>query len=184
MSTREQYSDISRKLKSVSFKSLLAWLGIVCLVETSGCLVTDTIEFEDARNGPMQLVDFDPEATFISSKESASNEGFIVTVWDSDDQTTADQRVAAQIISFADVYENQSTGSCSLEEYSLNEDEGYGFNYEFKCNRAGDAYPVGTKITVTVRVSDRGFEKDPDDPLKTKPGAHYVDVTWIVTKID
>jgi hypothetical protein len=193
MSTRGRFFDILRKRK-IGPKALIAALiwAVLGSVQTS-CIVTDTIEFEDAVNHPPEVLWWDPpEHLFwvcLDSSQQEIEETFTVKVWEPDEENLGESQLDARLI----LYPNPKTDvdpvyeSCAnplpTELASESAQMETGMVLKIGCHVKIPMYyfldyPL---LPVKVQVSDLGFTSQGfTEPDGFVSGARTAEVTWVL----
>lgn len=178
MSTLERSSGTSRRREplSVCLRSVAVLAALTPIL--TGCVVTDTIEFEAAVNHPFKIISVSPENDHIVTFcESDDEHEFRVTVWDPDkrDETTIHGQV--------DLRDSATAGGkwytwfreeChAAVDSSSGDDQEPGIRVELTCAFDYDFKP-GERM-LRVHISDLGFvDSNP------APNAHTAESMWTI----
>jgi hypothetical protein len=185
MSIREPSSATSRRPRlrrgAGLGATIAAALGLTAL---GGCLVTDTIEFEDEVNRALEIVSSSPLEQIIETCPD-DELAFEVTVRDPDEPDPLDSSIEALLSINLDVngLEPPVELSCDPPRSPLGSEDAeepeHGGLANLRCavDLSRLNVPSEALLPVTVRVSDLGFTS-----AKTpRQGAHVVEREWVLS---
>lgn len=174
MSTLELFFATSKKCEVAIYWTILAFSLLIPGVSALGCLVTDTIEFEDAINHPIEILDIFPGETILTVCDNQSVT-FWVVLWDPDVEISKESAASAHLSMVADTKEQlrkvPSSYRCKppsspvvIPTRGKNKDKG-ALVY-LSCSAELTQFNAGTLVEVTMTVSDLGFvsSTEPDVP--------------------
>lgn len=150
----------------------------------AGCIVTDTIGFEDAVNHPPEVLLVEPLNDYISTVCQETQQ-FTITVWDPDEKDAASYGAkislwlnptatgSEDVIKDCDISRVATTTGEATTEYET------GVQMFVDCKLPLGLYTLGVGedlLLVRVRVSDRGYSPS----NKVSEGARVAEVIWVL----
>jgi len=158
--------------------------AVVLAALAAGCIVTDTIGFEDEVNHPPEVLLVDPLNEYIATVCQVTQQ-FILTVWDPDEKDAASYGAKIylrlnptatggwDVIKDCDVSNLASgTGETAAAQES-------GIQMSVNCQLPLGLYTLGEGedlLLVQVRVSDRGYSPSNE----VSEGARVAEVNWVL----
>lgn len=178
MSIREPSSATWKRPDGLRRAGFAAACAMAALL--AGCLVTDTIEFEDAINGPLEVVSASPAESLLRVCRD-ERRTFAVTVWDPDEDDAEQPALRARLT--VDIDEDVSVaGECKVPTVGAppagQGDPEMGAFLDVACtvNLGILSVSDGDLLTARIELSDIGFGSA--DTIKE--GAHGAVVTWVL----
>ncbi len=172
---RERCFDISKSpdCGHLLLLSALAWL-VMSLV-TQGCVVTDKIEFHDAVNTPMSIVDYKPSKNQVQSVGLNGEIVFSATVWDPDVDDLEDPSLQGKLVVHSDWLDSPAS-RCQAPSYVDLETEEVHFRIDCSQQFPADRRALDTMFVVEMIISDLGFDRSGNP----REGAEISTVNWFV----
>lgn len=154
-------------------RSAVAWL--VLSLATGGCVVTDKLEFHDAVNSPMSIVDYEPSPNQVLTVGLNGEIVFSATVWDPDVRDLEAPPIEAKLVVHSDWLETPAS-RCDDPEYENLETEEVHFRIECSQRFPADRLALDTMFIVEMIISDLGFDRS-ENP---REGAEVSTANWFV----
>lgn len=171
---RVRYFDISKRPELPSGYRFLGLMVLVSAIST-GCVVTDKIEFEEPMNNPPIVLSRDP-AENVFDWGNVDEHTFSVVVWDPDVEEIQDVPLQGKLIVNSDKTGIVIKRTCLRG--SPEPDEDGKISFPVSCTHAGiNTVPSGSLVEYTVVISDLGFI---GAELEPRSGANVVEETWVV----
>ncbi len=151
------------------------------------CLVTDSIEFEDALNHPPEIIESKPTTAVINvCKEQEPQPGFVkyfeVTVWDPDIEQLEEIPIQAKIFVYNYQNKPEQNAFCSIVDKQQDTEEyPEGALIFFSCEidlgpKVINGIADDTLVPVIVQVSDSGFTSS--DTIRE--GGRTAEQVWVL----
>lgn len=160
MSTQELYSATSKKYRVAVWPTLFAlslvFLGIVPL----GCLVTDQIDFEDAINLPLEVVESFPEERILTVCDNQKLV-FWAVLWDPDIDDPSESASSAHLSLVADT-SISADGTCNPPSTPIiyserGQEKETGTLFYLSCTARLTEFNKDSLVEAKMTISDRGF---------------------------
>ncbi|MCP4602320.1 MAG: hypothetical protein GY847_17690 [Proteobacteria bacterium] len=154
----------------------LLLLALTC----TGCLVLDTIEFEDEINYPFLILYTDPQYG-LESVCAGKTQPFSVTVWDPNETSASHSDIEARLFFFPNTNPNTSgtlISNCTTTQHSSFSDNfETGATVTLECGgKVIDEDQIDTLVKFELRVSDLGWANNET----AKQGANTAEVLWFL----
>ncbi|MDD5308225.1 MAG: hypothetical protein PHU25_12960 [Deltaproteobacteria bacterium] len=180
MWTRARSSATSRRPERLGTPRARATALLALFASGAGCVVTDTIEFEQGVNHPPEVVSLDPVNDHVITV-CPDTQDFSLTVWDADeaDVTTYEAKIFLSLDAYVPGNWNVKD-DCVVTELApsgAQEDATGGVSLNVACQLALDIYtiPPGALLFVMIQVSDLGYSHK-----VVKEDARTADVVWVL----
>ena len=182
MSTQELYFAISKKPRAIRQPSVVAFSFLLWGAIVTGCLVTDTIEFEDAINYPPETIEVFPKEHILTVCDNQTLI-FWALIWDPDVEDPSESPAAANLSLIADTSQAAS-GSCNPASRPIiyserGENKEGGTLVYLSCSTKLTEFNQNSLIEVTMTISDLGFisRANVGNPVP-RPKANIITERW------
>jgi hypothetical protein len=161
-----------------------AVLAVTLVALASGCIVTDTIGFEDEVNHPPEVLLVEPLNEYISTVCQETQQ-FTLTVWDPDEADAASYaakiylRLNPTVTGGWDVIKDCDISKVATATGEVVATYESGIQMSVNCQLPLGLYTLGEGedlLLVQVRVSDRGYSPSNE----VSEGARVAEVNWVL----
>jgi hypothetical protein len=143
----------------------------------AGCIVTDTIEFQQGVNHPPEVVGLDPANDHVITV-CPDTESFSLTIWDPDaaDVATYDAKVFLSLDAYVPGHWDVKN-DCEITELASADEAAGGISLNVACQL--DLFytnlGAGALLFVMIQVSDLGYSH-----TLVREGARTAEVVWVL----
>jgi hypothetical protein len=184
MWTRARSSATSRRSERRGTPCASAAAVLALVASGTGCIVTDTIEFEQKVNHPPQVVSLDPANDHVITV-CPDTQNFSLTLWDADeaDVTTYEAKVFLSLDAYQPGNWENVVRDCDVAQFAPSNADGEtvsGVSLNVACQLPLDIYAIpgeGSLLFVMVQVSDLGYGYGRN---VVQEGARTAEVVWVL----